>query len=234
MLAWLQPERPEHFAPERFPVFNLIVEEGRFYGFPVFGVPGFKFGKYHHFEEVADPDYLEREPRLEDEQVLRDFAARHFPTGYGPTMGLRVCLFTNSPDNHFIIDAHPDCPQVSFASACSGHGFKFGSVIGEILADLAERGATRHNIEFFRLDRLLGERRVRGQDRSRTHDLATHARSRRLRRRSLPGDHRALPGRADARMRADTRRLHAEDGVAPGPETSTVADEQTGAIRSFW
>jgi sarcosine oxidase len=234
VLAWLQPERPEHFSPERFPVFNLIVEEGRFYGFPVFGVPGFKFGKYHHFEEVADPDYLEREPRLEDEQVLRDFAARHFPTGYGPTMGLRVCLFTNSPDNHFIIDAHPDWPQVSFASACSGHGFKFGSVIGEILADLAERGATRHNIEFFRLDRLLGERRARGRDRSCANDLAAHAGSRRRRRRSLAGDHRALTGRADTRVRAGARMLHGDDDGAPGPETSTVADEQSGAVRSFW
>jgi sarcosine oxidase len=71
-------------------------------------------------------------------------------------MSLAVCMFTNTSDNHFIIDLHPDHPQVSFASPCSGHGFKFASVIGEIMADLAERGTSRHNIELFRLDRLLG------------------------------------------------------------------------------
>ena len=63
-------------------------------------------------------------------------------------------MFTNTPDGHFIIDQHPDHPQVSFASPCSGHGFKFVSVLGEIMADLAERGETRHNIELFRLERF--------------------------------------------------------------------------------
>jgi sarcosine oxidase len=65
-------------------------------------------------------------------------------------MSLAVCLFTNTFDNHFVIDRHPDYPQVSFASPCSGHGFKFASVIGEIMADLVERGTTGHNIERFR------------------------------------------------------------------------------------
>jgi sarcosine oxidase len=152
---------PRAVHPERFPVFNLLVEEGRFYGLPSFGVPGFKFGRYHHFEETVDPDRVEREPRRDDEELLRGFAARYFPGGSGPTMSLAVCMFTNTSDNHFVIDLHPDYPQVSFASPCSGHGFKFASVIGEIMADLAERGTTRHNIELFRLDRLLGGARGR-------------------------------------------------------------------------
>ena len=63
-------------------------------------------------------------------------------------------MFTNTADGHFVIDTHPLYPQVSFASACSGHGFKFASVIGEIMADLAEEGETRHDIGLFRLDRL--------------------------------------------------------------------------------
>jgi sarcosine oxidase len=240
VLAWLQPERPENFTPERFPVFNLIVDEGRFYGFPVFGVPGFKFGKYHHFEEIADPDQLQREPRLEDEQVLRDFAARHFPTGYGPTMALRVCLFTNSPDKHFLIDTHPDHPQVSFASACSGHGFKFASVIGEILADLAERGTTRHNIEFFRLDRLLGARpRTRRAALPAGHHGSIERRlvdRRRLGERQLSGDRRAARA---ALGRGTTGREAADGEWPPGSgrepfEVSTIAEEQGGAVRTFW
>jgi sarcosine oxidase len=154
VLAWLQPIRPEYFRPENFPVFNLLVEEGRFYGFPVYGVPGFKFGKYHHLQEATDPDALDREVHDYDERLLRDFAERYFPDGCGPTMDLQVCMFTNTEDNHFVIDVHPDYEQVSFASPCSGHGFKFASVIGEIMADLAERGMTRHDIELFRLERL--------------------------------------------------------------------------------
>ena len=154
VLAWLQPTRPERFRADVFPVFNLLVDEGRFYGFPVFGVPGFKFGKYHHLEEMVDPETVDREAHDYDEQLLRDFAERYFPDGCGPTMDLQSCMFTNTPDNHFVLDLHPDYPQVSFASPCSGHGYKFASVIGEIMADLAETGITRHDISLFRLDRL--------------------------------------------------------------------------------
>ena len=97
VLAWLQPGRPERFRPEVFPVFNLEVEEGRFYGFPSFLVPGFKFGKYHHRGERVDPDRFNREPEPEDEELLRGFARRYFPDGAGPTLMLKTCLFTNSP-----------------------------------------------------------------------------------------------------------------------------------------
>lgn len=65
--------------------------------------------------------------------MLSEFAARYFPHAAGPTLTLKECMFTNAPDGHFIIDLHPEFPQVSFASACSGHGYKFASVIGEIL-----------------------------------------------------------------------------------------------------
>ena len=154
VLAWLQPTRPEHFRLDNFPVFNLLVDEGRFYGFPVFGVPGFKFGKYHHLEETTDPETVDREVHDRDEDLLRSFAERYFPHGSGPTMNLQTCMFTNTPDHHFVMDLHPEYEQVSFASPCSGHGFKFASVVGEIMADLAEKGMTRHPISLFRLERL--------------------------------------------------------------------------------
>lgn len=154
VLAWLQPTRPDLFVPARFPVFNLAVVEGRYYGFPVFAVPGFKFGRYHHRDEPADPDALDRAPNAADEAILRQFAARYFPEGAGPTMALRPCMFTNTPDEHFILDRLPAAPQVIVASPCSGHGFKFCSVVGEILADLVAHDATRHDIRLFRLDRF--------------------------------------------------------------------------------
>ena len=153
-LAWLETLKPQMFTPEKFPVFNLIVEEGKYYGFPVYGIPGFKIGRYHHLEEDVDPDAIDRQPNARDEAVLRQFAEKYFPDGAGATSSMQVCMFTNSPDEHFIIDRLPDAPQVVIAAGFSGHGFKFASVIGEILADLTLDGATKHDIEMFGLDRF--------------------------------------------------------------------------------
>jgi sarcosine oxidase len=136
VLAWLDPLKPELFSPRRFPVFNLIVEEGRYYGLPVFGIPGVKFGRYHHLEEHGDPDALDREPSERDEQVLRGFAERYFPDGAGRTSSLKTCLFENTPDEHFLLGLHPEHENVVVAGGGSGHGFKFASVIGEIVAQL--------------------------------------------------------------------------------------------------
>ncbi|MDX1437619.1 MAG: FAD-dependent oxidoreductase, partial [Anaerolineales bacterium] len=154
VLAWLQPRRPALFHPQVFPVFNMQVDAEFYYGFPVFGVPGFKFGKYRHLREVGPPDTLLREPDSADEQLLRSFAEKFFPDGNGPTMSLKACMFTNSPDDHFIIDLHPEFPNVSLAAGFSGHGYKFASVIGEVMADLALEQQTAHNISLFRLDRF--------------------------------------------------------------------------------
>lgn len=154
VLGWFQPIRPEHFTPDRFPVFNLAAEEGRYYGFPVFGVPGFKIGRYHHLNEATTPDTIDRKLHDGDEAVLRSAVSRYFPDADGPTVALKTCMFTNTPDEHFLIDALPDHPQVHVAAGFSGHGFKFASVIGEILADLAEHGHTDHDISMFRLSRF--------------------------------------------------------------------------------
>ncbi len=154
VLGWFQPLRPERFAPATFPVFNLAVEEGRYYGFPIFGVPGFKLGRYHHLDERVDPDAFDREPNAADEAILRVVTERYFPDAAGPTVGLRACMFTNTPDEHFIIDRHPAHERVVVASPCSGHGFKFASVVGEILADLVQRGESRHEIGWLRANRF--------------------------------------------------------------------------------
>ena len=154
VLGWFQPRRLDLFLPDRFPVFNLQVAEGRYYGLPVHGVPGFKIGRYHHLEESVDMDRIDRSAHPRDEAVLRKFAERYFPDGAGPAMSLQVCAFTNTDDGHFILDAHPECPNVFVASPCSGHGFKFCSVIGEVMADLATTGNTPHDIALHGLARL--------------------------------------------------------------------------------
>jgi len=155
VLAWFQPAEPGLFRPEKFPVFNVTVDEGRYYGFPVYGIPGFKVGRYHHLDETIDSNDWEREPNEADEAILREFTARYFPAANGPVMTMKSCIFTNTPDEHFIVDRLDSASQVIVASPCSGHGFKFCPVIGEILADLAIDGTTRHDISLFRLDRFM-------------------------------------------------------------------------------
>ena len=154
VLGWFQPDDPAVFAPARFPVFNALFDEGRYYGLPVWGMPGVKIGRYHHRGQLADPDRMERDCAPADETVLRDALRRYFPRADGPVMGLAACLFTNTPDEHFVIDTLPDHPQVVVASPCSGHGYKFASVVGEILADLAIAGTTPFDLSLFRLARF--------------------------------------------------------------------------------
>jgi sarcosine oxidase len=157
VLIWTQPRRPELFRLGAFPVFNMEALEGddmnRYYGFPIYGVPGFKLGKYHHRREEVDPDRMDRECHPEDERVLREAIRRYFPDADGPTMAMKTCLFTNSPDENFVLDVHPDFPQVSIAAGFSGHGFKFASVVGEIMADFALTGQSKllENLDLFRI-----------------------------------------------------------------------------------
>jgi sarcosine oxidase len=89
------------------------------------------------------------------------FAERYFPDAAGPTLMLKTCLFTNSPDEHFILDLHPNTPEVALAAGFSGHGYKFCSVVGEIMADLAQKGETEHNIGFLGLKRFAGTETAR-------------------------------------------------------------------------
>jgi sarcosine oxidase len=154
VLGWFQPVQPDRFTPARFPVFNMQTEEGHYYGLPIFGVPGLKLGRYHHFEERVDPDTMRRDSDSKDENILRGFLQRYFPGAAGATMSLQTCMFTNTPDGHFLIDRHPGCPQAWIVSPCSGHGFKMASTIGEIVADLVQHGSTGHDISLHRLDRL--------------------------------------------------------------------------------
>ena len=154
VLGWFEPEKPELFRPENFPVFGVLAEEGRYYGFPTYSVPGFKIGRSHHLLQKVDPDQMDREVHTEDEAILRQAVSRYFPLAAGRLLERKTCMYTNTPDEHFMIGVLPDHPQVSLAAGFSGHGFKFASVIGEIMADLAHNGETNHDISLFRLDRF--------------------------------------------------------------------------------
>ena len=155
VLLWVQPKKPELFTMSAFPVFYMQDQSARYYGLPIYGIPGFKIGRYHHLNEAVDPDDMDRLCHRRDEKVLRAAVRKYFPSADGPTIGMKTCLFSNTADEHFILDFHPDYPQVSIAAGFSGHGFKFCSVVGEIMADLSLDGECREfDLSLFRLTRL--------------------------------------------------------------------------------
>ena len=155
VLLWAGTRQPHLFTPQALPIFIIDVDEGLFYGFPEYGIPGLKIGEMGRLGRRVDPDDWDRsliEP--EDEALLRSALSRYLPQADGPALSLKTCMFTMTPDEHFIIDTLPDAPQVVVVSPCSGHGFKFSVVVGEIAADLALDGATDHDIDMFRIDRF--------------------------------------------------------------------------------
>lgn len=146
-LYWFEPTGP--VGP--LPVWIAEDTDGDFYGFPL-DEHGLKLAR-HGSGDPADPDTLDRSARAADEQRVRAFARRRLPVADGRLRSTHVCMYTRTPDGHFVIDRADE--RVVYASACSGHGFKFSSVVGEILADLALAGRTAHPIGFLSAARFL-------------------------------------------------------------------------------
>jgi sarcosine oxidase len=162
VLGWFEPHDRALFAPDRFPVFLLQNEDGIFYGFPDDGASGVKVAKHHHADESVDPDRCDREVTAADEAMIRAVLAAHLPAADGRRLAAITCLYTMTPDGDFILDRLPGHDAIIVASPCSGHGFKFAPVIGEILADLALAGSTSHDISRFALGRFAGNVRPAG------------------------------------------------------------------------
>jgi sarcosine oxidase len=154
VLHWFEPLRDAAaFAPEVCPISLWEVEDGRiFYAFPDLG-DGVK-AAIHHEGETTDPEHVRRDVTAEDEAAVRPLVARLLPAAAGRRLESCVCLYTNTPDHDFLIDRHPEHEQVFMVSPCSGHGFKFSPVIGEIVADLVTRGVSRFDLQPFSLERF--------------------------------------------------------------------------------
>ena len=153
-LFWMQPTEPDLFARPRLPIYLWEVGAGdHFYGFPHVEWPGVKVAR-HHSGEYCDPDRVERAVTSEDERRLRSAIGERIPALNGAVVSSLVCLYENSPDGHFLIDRLPTCPNVIYAGGFSGHGFKFASVVGEILADLVTRDRATPDADFLRAERL--------------------------------------------------------------------------------
>jgi len=158
VIFWFEPEGgTEPFFPGNFPVFIWEPNDGNTFScFPLLaGERGVKTVFFRAGGVPCTPETLDRQVRDEEIGFMREYLDEYVPSLAGRCLETVVCMYTNAPDEHFVIDLYPGHPQVSFASPCSGHGYKFASVVGEILADLAADGATRHPIEMFSSSRFL-------------------------------------------------------------------------------
>lgn len=146
------PGEPTAFAADRFPVW---IDLGpHFYGFPEHDqIPGVKVA-LHMPGPVLDPDSPDREPQDEPDQTLREYVARRLPDASGEVTYHKVCLYTMSPDEDFIVDTLPGEPRVVFVGGLSGHGFKFTVLLGQIAARLAAGQDPGHDLSRFRLSRF--------------------------------------------------------------------------------
>ena len=155
-LTWCDaPPAPDWDEPERFPVFLCEFEEGhQLYGFPRLQ-RGVKTAIFHEGPLTATPEAVAREVTPADVDALRERLRRILPAlavaGVRETV---TCLFTNTPDGHFLVDVHPAHPQVLLSSPCSGHGFKFSISLGEMQAELLLDGRTRFDLQPFSLSRF--------------------------------------------------------------------------------
>lgn len=156
---WFAPHRPAAFRRDRFPIFLLDSPEGAFYGLPMLDPSGVKLARHYGAPELPSPDGVNWDVTPEDEAPVRAFAETYLPGQLGPLTRGEPCLYTLTPDRHFVIDVHPEFENVCFAAGFSGHGFKFASAVGEVLADLCETGRTEHDIALFSCARF-GEPRA--------------------------------------------------------------------------
>ncbi len=159
VMCWFEPVGGvEPFRPDRFPIYIWEADDEMvIYGFPAQpGPPGGVKVALHYAPvgqeqpEACTPQTIDRQIHQEEVARLRGYLADRIPAlGAGALVDAVTCMYTMTPDHHFIIGAHPAHRQVVIASPCSGHGYKFASVVGEILADLATDGVTRHPIGLF-------------------------------------------------------------------------------------
>lgn len=154
VLCWFRPHEPAVVAPGRLPVFVIDGADDIVYGFPDLGT-GFKCASHNDSGILAHADGARQDAGEGDEARMCRFLDTYLPAAAGELAAMRTCLYTKTPDEDFVVDLHPQDSRIVVASPCSGHGYKFASVMGEALADLATTGATRHDLSRFSIARLV-------------------------------------------------------------------------------
>ncbi|KRF43842.1 N-methyl-L-tryptophan oxidase [Paenibacillus sp. Soil787] len=143
------------FGEEQFPAFTFETSLGHYYGFPSMGGAGLKVGRHDGGLRINPDEAIPEFGALqEDEEDLRMFLSRFMPLANTKLRKGKTCTYTLTPDENFIIDTHPEYPHIAFAAGFSGHGFKFSSVVGEILCQLITKGKSEHDISLFSMNRF--------------------------------------------------------------------------------
>lgn len=150
--AFFDPTHSE-FDVGRCPFYLLEVPEGTYYGLPALPNQGLKAGR-HDKGEVCTPQTIRRSVDNSEVNDIRSMLDRYMPGAAGTLRATITCIYTMTPDEDFIIDRHPEHPQVAFVSACSGHGFKFSSAIGELMFSLLMEEAPEFPVESFTISRF--------------------------------------------------------------------------------
>lgn len=153
VVFWFEPkDKLDQFREGSLPIYLLEAESGTrvLYGFPLTGpdCEGVKVA-IHGSDELCTPETVCRAVRPEDERDIRDRLETTVPSLAGRLIQARICLYTMTPDEHFVIGPHPDHPDVIIAAGFSGHGFKFAPVVGEIIGEFVTTGTSRHDITLF-------------------------------------------------------------------------------------
>lgn len=152
-LGWFEPDNVNYQHP-KLPCFYFNFENQKYYGFPSIDGGGVKVGR-NDSERDTDPDLMSQDfgKYGNDEGDLRSFLERFLPGAAGKLIKGRSCMITKTPDKDFIVDCHPEFPNVMIAGGFSGHGFKYSSVLGEILSQIITDGQTVHDISNFSISR---------------------------------------------------------------------------------
>jgi len=155
ILVWYRAKKPAAFSLENFPTFARQREEHRWYGFPSLDGHLVKVA-FHHGGDKVDPDTINRSTDEKDTALLSDFMQKYIPDLDPNVIKAKVCMYTNTPDNHFIIGPVSGIPNVTLLGPMAGHGFKFAPVMGKLVAEVATGSTPAINIDMFRPDRLVG------------------------------------------------------------------------------
>jgi sarcosine oxidase len=155
-LVWFEPRDPALVLPDRMPVFLLETGEDLVYGMPDIAGSGVKAATHRPGAVLADGDAPRPDADEAEKAAILAALKTYIPAAAGPVRRTAACTYTRTPDEHFIIGPMPGAPQIVLASPCSGHGFKFASIIGEALADLALTGETDKPTGMFSPARFLG------------------------------------------------------------------------------
>lgn len=147
----------DYYTPDSFPITIWDTPGGSYYSIPYLPGQGMKVGR-HDSGEVVDPETMKRTVDVAELRRQTEIIERYMPGSTGRVLEAETCIYTITPDHHFIVDRHPEHENVTFACGFSGHGYKFASVIGEVMADLSQNGRTEHPIGFLSADRFVAGR----------------------------------------------------------------------------